>query len=279
LTASDPAFFSSDVHIIDHVRNPEKLEKFTQMLVEEVIYLSPETTKLKAAIAMKKAELSNYAQKFVMPNAKVSVEYSTQFDRHLPYEEKGHNQMKYVAAGYAGGIGSQMGQYAWNSSPWLALDRNSGRVLLAAQWKPIEGGHKFAEIARCKAELNELNAYLQEIDTEIEMKVRSVVNRAIAKYFMIEKSYKAMFAQGENYHMVKNQYLMGKVSINQVVDAQDKYFKEKLEAFNSQYDFFKELIWVQRGLLAVNWAKANEKAKEWMKKVPEVLPEEEDFAL
>ena len=279
LTASDPAFFSSDVHIIDHVRNPQKLEKFTQMLVEEVIYLSPETTKLKAAIAMKKAELSNYAQKFVMPNAKLTVEYSTQFDRHLPYENSGHNQMKYVAAGYAGGIASPMGQYAWNNSPWLALDRNSGRVFLAAQWKPIEGGHKFAEIARCKAELNELNAYLKEVDTEIEMTVRSVVNRAIAKYFIIEKSYKAMFAQGENYHMVKNRYLLGKAPINQVVDAQDKYFNEKLEAFNSQYEFFKELIWVQRGLLAVNWAKANDKAKEWMKKIPEILPEEEDFAL
>jgi len=297
LTASDPAFFSSDVHIIDHVRNPQKLEKFTQMLVDEVIYLSPETTKLKAAIAMKKAELSNYAQKFVLPNAKISVEYSTQFDRHLPYENEGHNQMKYVgsaatsagaqaqtlaatgnpaAAAMAGAQGFSSG---WANSPWLALDRNSGRVLLAAQWKPIEGGHKFAEIARCKAELNELNAYLKEVDTEIEMKVRSVVNRAIAKYFIIEKSYKAMFAQGENYQMVKNQYLMGKVSINQVVDAQDKYFNEKLEAFNSQYEFFKELIWVQRGLLAVNWAKANDKAKEWMKKIPEVLPEEEDFAL
>ena len=66
------------------------------------------------------------------------------------------------------------------------------------------------------------------------MKVRSVVNRAIAKYFIIEKSYKAMFAQGENYHMVKNQYLLGKVSINQVIDAQDKYFNEKLEDMGSK---------------------------------------------
>lgn len=74
LTASDPAFFTSDLHIIDHVRNPQKLGKFTDMLVEEVIYLAPETTKLKAAIAMKKAEMSNYAQKFVMPNAKLSLD-------------------------------------------------------------------------------------------------------------------------------------------------------------------------------------------------------------
>ena len=279
LTASDKAFFSSDVHIIDHVRNPKKLEKFTEMLVDEVIYLSPETTKLKAAIAMKKAELSNYAQKFVMPNAKMSLEYTTQFDRNIPYEDAGHNQIKAVQSGVMGGMGTAAGRMAWAKSPYLGLDKNSFRFFIGAQWKPIEGGHKFAEIARCKSELNELNAYLEEVDTEIEMKVRSVVNRAISKYFMIEKSYKAMFAQAENYQMVKQRYLVGKAPVDQVADAQELYFKAKLDALNSQYEFFKELIWVQRGLLAVNWAKANDKAKEWMNKIPSILPYEEDFSL
>lgn len=279
LTANDPAFFTSDLHIIDHVRNPEKLGKFTDMLVSEVIYLSPETAKLKAAIAMKKAEMGNYAQKFIMPNAKLSLEYGSQFDRHLPYEDSGHNQMKYVAAGYAGGIMNPMGQYAWNNSPYLNLDKTSFRVLVAAQWKPIEGGHKIAEIARCKSELNELNAYLEEVNTEIEMKVRTVVNRAISKYFIVEKSYKAMFAQAENYETVKIKYLLGEVPVNQIADAHDLYFKAKLDAMNSQYEFFKELIWVQRGLLAVNWTKAPDKAKKWINKIPEILPAEEDFSL
>ena len=279
LTADDPAFFTSDLHIIDHVRNPQKLSKFTDMLVSEVIYLSPETTKLKAAIAMKKAEMSNYAQKFIMPNAKMSLEYTSQFDRHIPYEEKGENQMKYVAAGYVGGIASPMGPAAWATSPYLNLDQHSVRFLIAAQWKPIEGGHKFAEIGRCKAELNELNAYLEEVNTEIEMKVRTVVNRAISKYFIVEKSYKAMFAQAENYQTAKAKYLMGEVPINQIADAQDLYFNAKLDALNSQYEFFKELIWVQRGLLSVNWVNAPDNAKKWINKIPEILPAEPDFTL
>ncbi|MBQ8459222.1 TolC family protein [bacterium] len=269
LTASDPAFFTSDLHIIDHVRNPEKLGKFTDMLVDEVIYLSPETTKLKAAIAMKKAEISNYAQKFVMPNAKLSLEYGTQFDRHLPYETEGNLQMASTYAQTMGMLGS----------PWLNLNTTSGRFLIAAQWKPIEGGHKIAEIARCKSELNELHAYLDEVNTEIEMQVRSVVNRAISKYFIIEKSYKAMFAQAENYQTVKNKYLMGQVPINQIADAQSLYFQAKLDALNSQYEFYKELIWVQRGLLAVNWTKASPDAKKWIKGIPAILPAEEDFSL
>ena len=280
LTASDPAFFTTDLHIIDHVRDPKKLGKFTDMLVEEAIYLSPETTKLKAAIAMKKAEMANYIQKFVLPNAKMSLEYGTMYDRALPYDDEAHNQMRYVARGLAGGA-LNPGSEAWANanSPYLNLDKTSLRFFIGAQWKPIEGGHKFAEIARCKSELNELNAYLEEVNTEIEMQVRSVVNRAISKYFMIEKSYKAMFAQSENYQMVKAKYLRGEVPINQIADAHKLYYDAKLDAMNSQYEFFKELIWVQRGLLSVNWSKASDEAKRWIKSIPAILPAEEDFTL
>jgi len=304
LTANDPAFFTSDLHVIDHVRDPKKLEQFTEMLVKEVQYLSPETTKLKAAIAMKKAEMSNYGQKFFMPNAKMSLEYQTQFGRNLPYENAGHNQMigansaassaaataAAVNAGAPAGTALAAGANAWAygipgmstgyyNSPYLGLDQQSFRFFIGAQWKPIEGGHKIAEIARCKAELNELNAYLEEVNMDIEMRVRSVVNHAIAKYFMIEKSYKAMFAEEENYEMVKAKYLRGECPVNQLADAQQLYLKAKVDAINSQYDFFKELIWVQRGLLSVNWVQANDYAKKWINNIPNVLPAEPDFTL
>lgn len=262
LRANDPAFFTSNLNVIDHVRNPQKLEKFTDLLVKETIALSPEKAKLRAAITMKKAELGNYAQKFVMPNAKLSLEYGSQFDRGLPYEKVGHYQLQALHAG-----------------PYLGLNETSGRVLLAAEWKPIEGGHKIAEIARCKSELNELHAYEDQVDMEIETQVRSVVNKALAKYFMIEKDYKAMFADGESYKLVKQRYLEGDAPIAQVVDAQNAYLTAKVEALNSQYDFFKELIWVQRALISVDWSKPSPEAKKWIQSIPSILPAEADFAL
>ena len=271
LTAKDPAFFTSDIHIIDHVRTPEKLAKFTDMLVEQVIYMSPETSKLKAAIAMKKAEIANYGQKFILPNAKLSLEYGSQFDRYLPY----YNVLTAPAA-YGGQLRPLM---ATRNNYYEPLDRNSGRFFIAAQWKPIEGGTKIAEIARCKAELNELNMYLDQVNTELEMTVRSVVNRAIAKYFMIEKSYKAMFAEAENYQMVKARYMRGDSPIVQLSDAQHAYTKAKVEALNSQYEFFKELLWVQRGLISSNWVTAKEEAKKFINNIPSILPAEEDFSL
>ena len=218
LTAKDPAFFTSEIHIINHVSTPEKLGKFTDMLVEQVKYMSPETCKLKAAIAMKKAEIANYAQKFVLPNAKLTVEYGSQFDRNLPYGMYNEVAMGTLQTGGAHPLVHAPAQYIGN-----VLDQNSGRVMIAAQWKPIEGGTKIAEIARCKAELNELNMYLDQVNTELEMNVRSVVNRAISKYFMIEKSYKAMFAEGENYQLVKARYMRGESPIVQLSDL----YKEK----------------------------------------------------
>ena len=120
ITASDPAFYTSDLHVIDHVRTPEKLNKFIDLLVEEAVYLAPETTKLKAAIAMKKAEIGNYVQKFFMPNAMLSYEYGSQFDRHLPYQTEGNLQMAptYISSG--GLLGT----------PWLNLNTTSSRFMI-----------------------------------------------------------------------------------------------------------------------------------------------------
>ena len=88
-----------------------------------------------------------------------------------------------------------------------------------------------------------------------------------------------MFAEAENYQMVKAKYLRGEAPIVQLADAQKLYFIAKIDAMNSQYDFFKELIWVQRGLVSVNWTKASDEAKAWVKKIPEILPAEKDFSL
>ena len=268
LSVTDPAFFLSEINIIDHINKPDKMQKFLNMLIEEAIYLSPETTKLKAAIAMKKAEMANYAQKFILPNAKLTWEASHQFDRALPYYD-------YLVGNIPNQLGMkqlrQMHGYGTN-----ALDRDSQRFMIAAQWKPFEGGKKIAEIARCKAELNELKAYLEEVNTEIEYNIRSVVNRAIAKYLSIERAYKAKFAQGENYKIVKQKYLMGKVDISQAVDSLELEHHAKIMASNAHNEFFKELVWLQRGLVSVNWLNANKDAKAFIQRLKDELATDAD---
>ena len=273
LTAKDPAFFTSSINIIDYLTTYDAIEQFTKMITEEAYKIAPELAKLKAAQQMKKAEMAMYYQKFVLPDAKLGLYHTTLFNRHyvndmvIPAAD-----MRYPAAVMGGHIlGTPI------TLPRSELNNTS--LAIQAQWKPIEGGTKIAEIARCKAELDELKKYEEEVKTSIEEHVRTTINKAISAYLSIEKNYKAMYASNENYLEVKKRYYEGKATIAQLLDAQEVFLDSKLAALNSQYVFFKELLWVQRCLCSTNWAFAKPEAKNFIENVKIKLEKRSDINL
>lgn len=277
LKANDPAFYTSDIHIIDYVITPKSLEKFTQMLVDESFRVSPELSKLKAAKKMKDYEMAMYYQKFFLPDAKLNLTYTSlmnrQFAKDLPYAPLSYNPTggMFPTAG-----GAVPGAY-WKNMGILRPDATNLQLGIFAQWKPIEGGTKIAEIARLKAEIQELERYQDEAKTSIEKQVRGTINRALAGYFSIEKNYKAMYMSQENYLKVKDLYLKGDITITHLLDAQETYFNSKVKAMNSQYVFFKELFWVQRAICSVDWSKATPDAKKFIQNVKDNLERHSDI--
>lgn len=273
LKATDPAFYTSDIHIIDYVITPTALEKFTQMLVAESYRVSPELSKLKAATKIKDYEMAMYYQKFFLPEAKLNLTYTSligrEFARSMPYAPLSPSKAM-------GPFVASHGAY-WTNMSALRSDATNLQFGMFAQWKPIEGGTKIAEIARLKAEKDELMRYQDEAKTSIEQHVRGTINKALAGYFSIEKNYKAMYMSGENYQEVKNMYLKGEAEIDQLLDAQEAYLSSKTKAMNSQYIFFKELVWVQRAICAVDWTKATPEAKQFIQSVKDNLPKQSDI--
>lgn len=275
LKANDPSFYTSEIHIIDYVITPKALEQFTQMLIEEAYRVAPELAKLKAAKKMKQYEMAMYYQKFFLPDAKFNMTYTSlmnrQFSKDMPYLPVSPTKAQGPGiAGYPGGA-------YWSSLNALRPDATNLQMGVFAQWKPIEGGTKIAEIARLKAEVQELDRYDEEVRTSIEEHVRGTINKALAAYFSIEKNYKAMSASGENFKKVQDMYLKGDISITHILDAQDAYKTSKVKAMNSQYVFFKELVWVQRAICAVDWAKASPEAKQFIKNVKDTLEKRSDI--
>lgn len=274
LRATDPSFYTSDIHIIDYVITPKALESFTKMLIEESFRVAPELAKLKAAKKMKQYEMAMYYQKFLLPDAKMSLTYTSlmnrQFAKDMPYLPVSPSAA-YGPAIASGKVGS------WTSLNALRPDATNLCFGMFAQWKPIEGGTKIAEIARIKAEMQELDRYEDEAKTSIESHVRDTINKALAGYFSIEKNYKAMAASGENFKNVQEMYLRGKAPIEQMMDAQQIYKVSRVKALNSQYVFFKELVWVQRAICAVDWAKASPEAKDFIQKVKNNLEKKSDI--
>ena len=263
LKADDPAFYTKDLYVLDYVRTPQALEKFTQMLIAEAYDVSPELEKLKAAMRMKNIERGMYIQKFVLPDAKLELKYQSLFGRH--YTSPTTLPVRDIRTG---------GLFTMPNA-----DPTHGYLGIFAQWKPIEGGTKFAEIARVSNEKKQLMAMNEGVKLTLESKIRTIINEALSCYFSIEKNYKAMYAAKENYMTVKAQYLKGKAPIAQLIDAQDTYLSTKQSAINAQYEFFKRLVWVQRCLCAVNWSDATPRAKEWIEKVKHDIKRLDDIQL
>lgn len=277
LKASDPAFYTSEINIIDFVSTPRTLEKFTQMLVDEAYRVAPELAKLKAAKKMKQYEMAMYYQKFILPDAKLNLTYTSLFNREFAKD------MVVPAADMRNPANIVTNPY--NGKNYLSgtpitlphTDPTNLSLGIFAQWKPIEGGTKIAEIARLKAEIEELDRYQDEAKTSIEQHIRGTINKALAGYFSLEKNYKAMSTANENYKMVQDMYLRGKAPINQMLDAQETALNSRVKAMNSQYVFFKELVWVQRGICAVDWTKASPESKAFIKSVRETLEQHKDI--
>lgn len=264
LKTDNPAFYTSSLNIIDYVCTPQTMEQFTQMLIEEAYRVSPELAKLKAAIKMKDYELRMYVQKFILPDAKISLEY-----QDLINPQYTGDVMVPLYTPMTGLIYNSMGH----------SKSSYGRIGIFAQWTPFEGGSKFAEISRVKAERAELQLYMDGAKADLETHIREAINKAIAAYFVVEKNYKAMYASGENYKLVKDLYLQDKAPISQVLDAQKMYFESKAAALNSRYVFFKELLLVQRGICAVNWAKAPQEARDFIESVKTKIEKNGDISL
>jgi hypothetical protein len=219
--------------------------------------------------------MAMYYQKFFLPEAKLNLTYTSlmnrQFAKDMPY-------LPVAPASklpYASGIANSGAN--WTSLNSLRPDATNLCFGMFAQWKPIEGGTKIAEIARLKAEKEELLRYQDEAKESIEQQVRSTINKALAGYFSIEKNYKAMYMSQENYQRVKDLYLKGDITITHLLDAQQIYLDSKTKALNSQYTFFKELVWVQRAICAVDWAKASPEAKQFIQNVKDTLEKHGDI--
>lgn len=263
LKANDESFYTKDIKIIDYVITPKALEQFTGMLIEEAYRVAPELAKLKAAKKMKQYEMAMYYQKFILPDAKLNLTYTSLMDRQFA------KNMPYLPASPSQAFGPYIANHGstWTSLNALRPDATNLQFGMFAQWKPIEGGTKIAEIARLRAEIAELDKYEDEAKTGIEEHIRGTINKAVSGYFSIEKNYKAMSASGENFKRVQDMYLKGDIPITHMLDAQSTYKDARIKAMNSQYVFFKELFWVQRGICAVDWAKASPEAKQFIENV------------
>jgi outer membrane protein TolC len=108
------------------------------------------------------------------------------------------------------------------------------------------GGSRRAELGRAREDLNRLNLERRDLADRIEQRIRSALHQARASHSGIRLSRQGAEAAGKNLELVTDSYSRGAVSIIELLDAQNASLTADQVAANAVYDFFVDLMEVQR---------------------------------
>ena len=198
--------------------NPRSFEVFTEFEVERAIDNAPELKRSQHIIASNERELKAAKRSYYVPDVNLNARYGENFDRS--------------------GTGS-------NNS--LLLD-DEWSVGIEASLPIFTGGALKSEVSRSRNTLLQNQYNNENLQEQIETRVRNSLKQAKGSYPAIRLANDAAQAAEENLSLVIDSYSQGAVSITDLIDAQDASLEANLAAVNAQYQFMIDWIEVQRAI-------------------------------
>ena len=125
-------------------------------------------------------------------------------------------------------------------------DDTNWSVALSASLSLFSGGQRRAQRVQAELELERLELQWETVAEKLEEGIRSSMIAARASYVSIDLSREAASAANRNLQLVADSYARGAVSILDLLDAQNAALNADLDAANAVYDFFIDLMRVQR---------------------------------
>jgi outer membrane protein len=226
-TLDDPALIGVQGRLFRHMGDPQSFKLLRIFMVEEGLRNSPELTGLDAAIAAQKRALRSATYRFWSPTVTFQGKVSQLFS------EEG--------AGSDGGLDLPLGSFSLPEA-----DDTDWSLGLNVSFDLFKGGEKFADQARAKQELKQLEFERQALAEKIEQRVRSALHQTGASYAGIHQSRLSAEAANKSLEVVDDAYARGVVSILDLLDAQNAVLVANLGAANAVYDFLIDLMEVER---------------------------------
>jgi outer membrane protein TolC len=110
----------------------------------------------------------------------------------------------------------------------------------------FSGGYKLSAYLQARVELNQLELEKESLKEKIEQNVRTALHMAGASYAAIGFSRDAAEVAGKNLELVTDSYQRGVASILDLLDAQNTALISELQAANAVFDFYVDMMRVQR---------------------------------
>ena len=204
---------SGYVDLIDGVQayidTPRSLAIYTDFLVEEAARLSPEAQQVTANIAALSRSYTSVRRKPWIPTLGLGVEYQHVFARD--------------------GVGADVSGVDPNDNLWS--------VSVAATLPLFIGGSIRVTAQQTNIEIMGLEEQKKQLIQALEFNVRSAMLDLIVARVNLENSQSSAELSRKSLDLVQEEYSKGRVSIVDLVDAQNEALRDRLNALNSEYEF------------------------------------------
>jgi outer membrane protein TolC len=220
----DPDVVRYRAGIMTYFDNPYSFKALRMFLADEGLRLSPELQSLEAAIAAQERVRDSSTYAFFSPD----LVLFGGVDHRLWKDGAGVEPP------------AMTGFPQPDDSNW-----NVGLELRLPLWT---SGARVADRRQATEELIRLRVGREALAQRIEQRIRSALHRAGAAYAAIRQRRTAAEASMKNLQLVVDSYSQGTMSILDLIDAQTSAFLSESLAANAVYEFFIQLMEVERSI-------------------------------
>lgn len=220
-----PVFMTADPRFFSYIYSPRGYEIFIEFNVEEGLGRAPELEAFDGAIAAARRALTAAKRRFFVPDIALAADVS-----------------EVLAEGGAGSMGFDPGLPIEIPQP----DDTDWSVGLFASLPLYTGGTNQAAKRQALEELRRLETERRAASDRIEQRIRSALHIANASYYSILLSRAAAENSLMSLELVTESYATGRVSIPELLDAQNTALAANEAANNAVYNFLIDLMEVQR---------------------------------
>jgi outer membrane protein len=121
-------------------------------------------------------------------------------------------------------------------------------VGVSAKWNVFKGGSNFSKVKQLKYQSLSLQSVRKETESSQEKVIRSSVSVLIADFQKVGLSGEQAEVAALNYELVFDSYLVGEVSLLDLLDAQEQKFSADYTAIAAFYTFFLDLLNVEEAI-------------------------------
>ncbi len=244
---SDPDLLIGDPRLGSFLENPATFANFRDFMVAEGQAAVPELQRIEAAIAAARRVQKAARRSFWVPELTFQAGLTQILNEEGEGIESPFNGLLPVEV-------PEADDTRWNLGINLTLPL-------------FTGGGRRAELGRASEELARLSLERQVLADRIEQRIRSALQQARASHSGIRLSREGAEAARKNLELVTDAYSRGVVAITELLDAQNAALATDQAAANAVYDFFIDLMEVQRSVGGFDFFMSDEEKDRWFERL------------